>query len=94
MHRTGIFKMNSTEQKLHGIGGVENDKDVTQTCRCCLPIRYVIGIFLMFGFTNVYAMRVNLSVALAVMVGNQTLMKGGMEIEVISVFQIVTRNTY
>ena len=48
----------------------------------------------MFGFTNVYAMRVNLSVALAVMVGNQTLMKGGMEIEVISVFQIVTRNTY
>ncbi|XP_027054875.1 sialin-like isoform X1 [Pocillopora damicornis] len=73
--------MNSTEQKLHGIGGVENDKDVTQTCRCCLPLRYVIGIFLMFGFTNVYAMRVNLSVALAVMVGNQTLMKGGMEIE-------------
>ena len=84
MHRTGIFTMNSTEQKLHGIGGVENDKDVTQTCRCCL----------MFGFTNVYAMRVNLSVALAVMVGNQTLMKGGMEIEVISVFRIVTRNTY
>lgn len=86
--------MNSTEQKLHGIGSGENDRDVIQMCRCCLPLRYVIGIFLMFGFTNVYAMRVNLSVALAVMVGNQTLMKGGMEIEVISVFRIVTRNTY
>ena len=86
--------MNSTEQKLHGIGSGKNDRDVTQMCRCCLPLRYVIGIFIMLGFTNVYAMRVNLSVALAVMVGNQTLMKGGMEIEVISVFRIVTRNNY
>lgn len=85
--------MNSTEQKLHGIGSGENDRDVAQMCRRCLPLRYVIGIFIMLGFTNVYAMRVNLSVALAVMVGNQTLMKGGMEIEVISVFRIVTRNT-
>lgn len=68
----------------------ESDSKVTQSwnvcprnARCCLPVRYMIGVFLMLGFTNVYAMRVNLSVALAVMVANHTVMRDGKQVQVI-----------
>ena len=46
-------------------------------------MRYMIGAFLMLGFANVYAMRVNLSMGLAVMVADLTVMRGGKEVQVI-----------
>ena len=43
----------------------------------------MIGAFLMLGFANAYAMRVNLSMGLAVMVADLTVMRGGKEVQVI-----------
>ncbi|KAL9965858.1 hypothetical protein ACROYT_G029712 [Oculina patagonica] len=64
------------------------DKEVTQsesTCfcnaRCPLPKRYLVAMLSFLGFANIYAMRVNLSVAIAVMVANQTVIQDGNEVQ-------------
>lgn len=46
---------------------------------CCqvIPKRYIIAVLAMLGFCNVYALRVNLSVALVAMVSNTTVIKDG-----------------
>ena len=49
---------------------------------CFIPARYLVGVFLMFGYANLYALRVNLSMALAVMVGNHTVFRDNREIQV------------
>ena len=36
----------------------------------CIPARYVLAIMSFFGFVNVYALRVNLSMAIVPMVNN------------------------
>ncbi|XP_052806068.1 vesicular glutamate transporter 1-like [Mya arenaria] len=43
----------------------------------CMPKRYVVGIMAFFGFCNIYALRVNLSVAIVAMTENQTKHIGG-----------------
>lgn len=50
---------------------------------CFIPVRYMVGVFLMFGYANVYALRVNLSVAIVVMVENHTVSKDNREIQVL-----------
>lgn len=50
--------------------------------KCFVPARYLVGVFLMFGYANLYALRVNLSMALAVMVGNHTVFRDNSEIQV------------
>ena len=50
--------------------------------KCFIPARYLVGVFLMFGYANLYALRVNLSMALAVMVGNHTVFRDNSEIQV------------
>lgn len=50
---------------------------------CFIPVRYMVGVFLMFGYANVYALRVNLSVAIVVMVENHTVFKDNREIQVL-----------
>ena len=66
------------------------DKEVTQSettrrchtmCLMLLPKRYIVAILSFFGFANIYAMRVNLSVAIAVMVANQTVIRDGNEVQ-------------
>ena len=64
------------------------DKEVRQskiTCPCnamsFLPIRYMVTMLSFLGFTNFYAMRVNLSVAIPAMVANQTVMQDGKEVQ-------------
>ena len=64
-------------------------EEVTQpkgTCPCnaiCfLPKRYMVAMLSFLGFANIYAMRVNLSVAIAVMVANQTVIQDGNEVQV------------
>ena len=62
-------------------------KEVTQserTCTCFLRKRYLVARLSFLGFANIYAMRVNLSMAIAVMVANQTVIKDGKEIQVLS----------
>ena len=56
-------------------GQANNDSGSPQqeACCCpCLPKRYLVAILSFLGFVNVYALRVNLSVALVDMVGNKT----------------------
>lgn len=64
------------------------DKDVTQShgnCPCAfLRKRYMVAMLSFLGFANIYVMRVNLSVAIAVMVANQTVIQDGKEIQVLS----------
>jgi len=65
-----------------------HDKDVTQSDRTCLcgflGTRYMVAMLSFLGFANIYAMRVNLSIAIAVMVANQTVIQDGKEIQVLS----------
>ena len=67
---------------------MQSDKEVTQSERTCpcsfLPKRYMVGMLSFLGFANLYAMRANLSVAIAVMVANQTVVQDGKEIQVLS----------
>ncbi|XP_066933218.1 vesicular glutamate transporter 3-like [Clytia hemisphaerica] len=50
-----------------------NDRRKADLCCCaCLPKRYLVAIMAFFGFVNVYALRVNLSVAMVAMVSNRT----------------------
>lgn len=81
--------MDSTKSRNHSSFRGSNRK-VAQSwnpCPCnarfCPSVRYMIGAFLMLGFANVYAMRVNLSMGLAVMVADLTVMRGGKEVQVI-----------
>ena len=49
---------------------ISSSGNVHQACKPytrCLPARYVLAALLFFGLANVYAMRVNLSVALVAM---------------------------
>ena len=66
-----------------------HDNEVTQSQRTCpcsamcfLPKRYMVAMLSFLGFANIYAMRVNLSVAIAVMVANQTVIQDGKEVQV------------
>ena len=81
--------MDSTESQHRSSFG-DSDSKVAQSwnscprnARCCPSVRYMIGAFLMLGFANVYAMRVNLSMGLAVMVADLTVVRGGKEVQVI-----------
>ena len=66
----------------------QSDKEVTQAHRTCpcgfLPTRYMVAMLSFLGFANIYAMRVNLSIAIAVMVANQTVIQDDKEIQVLS----------
>lgn len=66
----------------------QSDKEVTQSGRACpcgfLRKRYMVAMLSFLGFANIYAMRVNLSMAIAVMVANQTVIQDGKEIQVLS----------
>ena len=67
---------------------MQSDKEVTQSERTCpcgfLPKRYMVAMLSFLGFANLYAMRANLSVAITVMVANQTVVQDGKEIQVMS----------
>lgn len=43
-----------------------------QDCLPCIPARYVLAFMSFFGFVNVYALRVNLSMAIIKMVNTTT----------------------
>ena len=52
---------------------------------CCKPFtfkRYIIAVLVLLGIANVYALRVNLSVALVAMTSNTMVLKDGKLIEV------------
>ena len=57
--------------------------DPKNSSSCCCPPRgfflkrYCIAVLALLGFANVYALRVNLSVALVAMVSNITVFKDG-----------------
>ena len=45
-----------------------------------VPKRYILLLMIFIGFVNIYAMRVNLNVALVAMVNNQTITRRGVKI--------------
>ena len=53
-------------------------------------MRYMVASMTFLGFANIYAMRVNLSMAIAVMVANQTVIHHGMEVQVLYIFWKLT----
>jgi hypothetical protein len=69
------------DHQLFGEGG---DDSPNEKCCCKNPCgkRYVVALLALLGFANVYALRVNLSVALVAMVTNHTIYRDGRWIEV------------
>ena len=49
-----------------------------------LPKRYILAIMMFMGFVNMYAVRVNLNVAIGAMVNNHTVVKNGVATTVVS----------
>ena len=45
-----------------------------------VPKRYILLLMIFIGFVNIYAMRVNLNVALVAMVNDQTIIRRGVKI--------------
>jgi len=60
------------EDPLYDPNSTKNTRTQENCCCSCLPKRYLVAILSFFGFVNVYALRVNLSVALVAMVSNTT----------------------
>ena len=64
----------------------QSDPEEAQSHRNCpfvfLRKRYMVAMLSFLGFANLYAMRANLSVAITVMVANQTVVQDGKEIQV------------
>ena len=50
-----------------------------------LPKRYILAIMMFMGFVNMYAVRVNLNVAIGAMVNNHTVVRGGVAYVVVSI---------
>ena len=55
---------------------------IPSNAMCFLPKRYMVAMLSFLGFANIYAMRVNISMAIAVMVANQTVIQDGKEVQV------------
>ena len=73
------------DDQLFSTGETEHfDEDSGRRCNCSpFSKRYIISILALLGFCNVYALRVNLSVALVAMVAkSSTLDKEGKMVEV------------
>jgi len=51
-----------------------------------LPKRYILAIMMFMGFVNMYAVRVNLNVAIGAMVNNHTVVRDGVSTTVVSDF--------
>lgn len=56
---------------------------------CCSGKRYVVAFIALFGFANVYALRVNLSVALVAMVSDHTVYTNGTWVMVCSFIFVI-----
>ena len=50
---------------------------------CVLPLRYMVAVLSFLGFANIFAMCVSLSVAVAVMVANHTVIRDGHDVQVL-----------
>ena len=73
-----------TKTKYDGqLFGSKNGNESKWCCaKCCTLKRYIIAVLALLGFANVYALRVNLSVALVAMTSNTMVLKDGKLIEV------------
>ena len=57
-----------------------NEKQESSRTRVIgVPKRYILLLMIFIGFVNIYAMRVNLNVALVAMVNNQTIIRRGVK---------------
>lgn len=68
-----------TEEKEES-GTEKHERSCSTTKTIGVPKRYIMLLMIFVGFVNIYAMRVNLNVALVAMVNNQTIIQGGVKI--------------
>ena len=57
----------------------EKNDERNITTLVSFPKRYILLLMIFIGFVNIYAMRVNLNVALVAMVNNQTIIRRGVK---------------
>lgn len=67
-----------TEEKEES-GREKHERSSSTTKTIGVP-KYIMLLMIFVGFVNIYAMRVNLNVALVAMVNNQTIIQGGVKI--------------
>lgn len=60
--------------------------DSTDATDVFLPKRYILAIMMFMGFVNLYAVRVNLNVAIGAMVNNHTVVKDGVTVTMVSLY--------
>lgn len=71
-------KVSSPSDDQYSSLGKEGQQNTTAPVS--FPKRYILLLMIFIGFVNIYAMRVNLNVALVAMVNNQTIIKRGVKI--------------
>lgn len=59
-----------------------------------LPKRYILAIMMFMGFVNMYAVRVNLNVAIGAMANNHTVVRNGVAITVVSLIHFKLKNCF
>ena len=68
-------------------GDKDEEEHSDHRCPCnashVLPKRYMVAMLCFLGFANIYAMRVNMSIAIAVMVANHTVIRDGSLVQVL-----------
>lgn len=72
--KISLHDMTTYDDQLFNSGDTtERDDGSNRQCQCTFSSkRYMISILALLGFCNLYALRVNLSVALVAMVANNT----------------------
>ena len=83
-------KVSSILEDQYSTFPTEKKSKQNTTALVSFPKRYILLLMIFIGFVNIYAMRVNLNVALVAMVNNQTVIRRGVKITKVKHFFIDT----
>ena len=89
-HKTNRSKDNGQHNEGESTEGILFSKNLLG--QYSFPKRYILVIMTFLGFVNMYALRVNLNVALGAMVGNHTIQQAGVTVFRVRAFNVIESN--
>ena len=81
-------KVSLTPDDQYSTFPTEKESKQSTSALLSFPKRYILLLMIFIGFVNIYAMRVNLNVALVAMVNNQTVISRGVKITKVNSFSV------